>query len=864
MTASSISLSDQPNHCATISEAVPAVQAAPLYLERLITLVTSVSGCGQVVLTLTGGAVPGLETSRTTTGLTAPEVEAVCVYCATLPVLPGITTWSALSRETLTGAGSGLEASSGVEAGAEAGAGLLPDDFPPCGFLAHVTLMSSDRLPSGSLCLIDPVARDELTPSQQSGLLAIADLIMADQERELRQARLLRVTSRSMRADRMLRMVAEAVSCADALSGLLEELCRFHGATLGRIWHLDQGNDTISEVSRFDDESVHGPSYFRHAPETPISSHNMIVAEAIRANLPRCVIYSEVADPSRFALLAGAITAGLISQVSYPIPVQDQRFGVSLAFSRPEVDLQAVAADMGALANTIRPALFRKITEERTRFVAHHDDLTQLSNRVVFQDRLIEALGEAARHKTGVALLYLDLDGFKLVNDTHGHQVGDQLLAAVAGRLRDSVRVSDTVARVGGDEFAIIQVLEGSPSAATKLARRLVDTIATPFELAGRRVVIGVSIGVALHPGHGDTPDRLLRNADTALYRAKESGRNTFRVFDPAMNIRHQERLLIERDLGDAITERQFNLAFQPICRADTLEIFGFEALLRWHHPERGPIDPSEFVRLAETSGLILPLGQWALEAACVEAARWPARVRLSVNLSPLQFRQPSLPRIVAETLARAGLPGCRLDLEVTEGLLLEDSSVVMNTMYALKDQGIRISLDDFGTAYASLSYLRSFPFARKLRPFERHHPSVALPEHEPLACQPDRRSHQPLTRQRAVAHPRGFEAEHRARHADGEPAIGRALRHRRPVPILEHRRGRGERRFFAEVEEGRAAVGEMERHEPTSADIAGLRINDRQRIADRYRRIDRIAALPQDLDADVSGDRVCADHHAA
>lgn len=671
--------------------------ATPLYLEQLLALALSVSGCDRAIFALMRSDQPGHSWTYTTTGMTAPEVEAVCAYCATLPHLPGITTWNVLSKKLMP----------------MAPTGQLLGGFPPCGFLAHLTLSVTDQLSPGFLCLVDSTARDELSPPQQSGLLAIANLIVADQERELRQARLWHVTSRSIRADRMLRMVAEAVSCAEALSGLLEELCRFHGATIGRIWQLDQVNQTLTEVSRFNDETMATASYFRHAPSTPVSSYNMIVAEAIRTDAPRSVIYSEIADPGRFALLAGAMAAGLVSQVSYPIPVQDQRFGVSLAFSRTDIDLDAVAADVGALANTIRPALFRKVTEEWTRFVAHHDDLTKLSNRVVFQERLITTLGHAAHHDEQVALLYLDLDGFKLVNDTYGHQVGDQLLAAVAGRLRDVVRAGDTVARLGGDEFAIIQVLEGSPNAATKLARRLLNTVSTPFEVAGHHVAIGVSIGVALYPGHGDTPDRLLRSADTALYRAKESGRNTFRVFDPAMDIRRQERLLIERDLGDAITTRQFKLAFQPICVASTLQVCGFEALLRWHHPVRGLIDPSEFVRLAETSGLILPLGQWALEAACVEAAHWPAHVRLSVNLSPLQFRQPSLPHIVAETLARAGLPGSRLDFEVTEGLLLEDSGVVLHTMRALKDQGISISLDDFGTAYASLSYLRSFPFDR-------------------------------------------------------------------------------------------------------------------------------------------------------
>ena len=677
-----------------------SVTTAPTQLSRLVSLAATVTNCSGAVLVLQRPA-DGNGRFQAEAGLTPSEAAAVAACCASWPPAFGVTSWSALSHQPLPGANMG------------AGAGSRPAGFPPCGILAHRTLHGADDAVIGLLCVVDADAREDLSPAQHEGLVAVADLIMADQDQERRQARLWMVTSRSMRADRLLRMVAEATTCAEALAGLLEELCRFHGARLGRIWQLDDQNGTITEVSRFNDESLDVHSYYQHTPPVPVSTNNMIVAEAMLTNLPRVAIYSELSDPDRFTLLAGALASGLVSQVSYPLTVQDQRFGVSLAFASTTVDLQSVVADVAALANTIRPALFRKVTEERTRFVAHHDDLTQLANRLVFQERLTKALESAAKQEIGIALLYLDLDGFKSVNDTRGHEVGDKLLTAVAGRLRDSVRDTDTVARMGGDEFAIIQVLEGNPAAASRLARRLLESVSTPFELGSHRVVIGMSIGVALHPGHGDTPDMLLRNADTALYRAKEAGRNTFRVFDPAMDIRHQERLLIERDLGDAINARQFNLAFQPICRADTLETAGFEALLRWLHPTRGPIDPAQFVRLAEASGLILPLGQWALETACAEAVAWPGGVRLSVNLSPLQFRQPSLPRLVAETLARTGLSGDRLDFEVTEGLLLEDTSQVLHTMHALKDLGVTISLDDFGTAYASLSYLRSFPFDR-------------------------------------------------------------------------------------------------------------------------------------------------------
>ena len=355
------------------------------------------------------------------------------------------------------------------------------------------------------------------------------------------------------------------------------------------------------------------------------------------------------------------------------------------------------------------------MTEDRIRFMAHHDELTKLGNRAVFNEVLQQAVenGSTGCKPGGLALLYLDLDGFKGVNDSRGHEVGDRLLAAVAGRLRASVREGDTVARIGGDEFAIVQPDAGQPYAATQLARRLLETVSMPFEIDGQAVLVGVSIGIALHPLDGDTPDVLQRNADTALYEAKQAGRNTFRLFEPSLGVMKQERFLIERDLRDAIEREQLSLNYQPIREGQSLQVRGLEALLRWTHPTRGPLSPARFVPMAEASGLIVPLGAWALDRACRDAAGWEQPACLSVNFSPMQFRQPGLPQAIEEVLNRSGLPGRRLDLEVTEGLLLDDSGAVLRTMHELREQGIRITLDDFGTAYASLGYLRRFPFDR-------------------------------------------------------------------------------------------------------------------------------------------------------
>ncbi len=586
---------------------------------------------------------------------------------------------------------------------------------PRLRFLAHRPLLSDAGRSLGVLAVADTCPRNGLVPADTAALDDVAALLVATLEQDARHARLIEVTDRAARADGILRQVAEAASCEDALTRMLSELCQHHDAAVGRIWRLAP-DGLMHEVSRFtDDRAVQHP-YYLVPPREPVRAGNSQTAETIRDNRPQTITYSKVPNPERFALLGIAVSAGLQSQVSFPIWLQEQRFGLALSFTTERPDLDAILADIASLANTIRPALFRKVTEERIRFMAHHDDLTQLGNRAVFNDRLAEAVRSARQGgpaAQGLALLYLDLDGFKLVNDTRGHEVGDKLLTAVAARLRASVRDGDTVARIGGDEFAIIHPSAGQPFAATQLARRLLAAVAQPFDIDGQPSVIGVSIGIALHPSDGETPDVLQRNADAALYEAKQAGRNTFRLFERALGVMQQERQLIERDLKEAIEREDFSLAYQPIVDAEGLVVRGLEALLRWTHPTRGPLSPARFVPLAEASGLILPLGRWALHAACMAAAAWERPVSLSVNFSPMQFRQEGLAKQIEDVLARTGLQANRLDLEVTEGLLLDDSGRVLQTMHELREMGVRMTLDDFGTAYASLSYLRRFPFDR-------------------------------------------------------------------------------------------------------------------------------------------------------
>ncbi len=353
----------------------------------------------------------------------------------------------------------------------------------------------------------------------------------------------------------------------------------------------------------------------------------------------------------------------------------------------------------------------RKRAEAQIARLAHYDPLTELPNRVLFQQSLREALSRSARQAEPVAVHCIDLDRFKLVNDTLGHPAGDALLKAAAERLRGCAREGDTVARLGGDEFAVVQcgVVHGAD--ASRLATRIVEAMAQPFDIHGQQVVAGASVGVAMSPQDGLEPDELLQKADMALYRAKNEGRGAFHFFERAMDETLQARRLLELDLRRALGAGEFTLHYQPLYSLTEDRITGCEALVRWCHPERGMISPAEFVPLAEEIGLIGAIGDWVLREACLEAGSWPAGIRLAVNLSPMQFRGRHLVESVISSLAASGLDPRRLELEITESVLLQDSAANLAVLHDLKSLGVRISMDDFGTGYSSLSYLRSFPF---------------------------------------------------------------------------------------------------------------------------------------------------------
>ena len=375
------------------------------------------------------------------------------------------------------------------------------------------------------------------------------------------------------------------------------------------------------------------------------------------------------------------------------------------------LEVQTVPIPGGGLVRTYTDITERRRSEQQVQFLARHDGLTGLLNRTAFNERLQALLAEAERSGQPLAVFYMDLDGFKLVNDTQGHAVGDALLVAVAGRLRAVLRDTDVVARMGGDEFAVIQTAVATNGGAAGLANRVLAELSAPYQLDGTRCSVGVSIGVARYPDHSADADALLRDADTALYRAKAAGKRTVCVFDPVLDRGDGSLLLMEQDLAGALAAGQFFLEYQPIVEAGTLQVVRFEALLRWNHPVRGLVEPGQFTGIAERCGLIVPIGTWVLETACAEAAAWPWPAEVSVNLSPVQFARGDLAMRVEQALERTGLNPARLNLEVTEGVLLQDTGAVMQAMSRLRGIGVRFSLDDFGTAHAGLTYLRRFSF---------------------------------------------------------------------------------------------------------------------------------------------------------
>jgi diguanylate cyclase (GGDEF)-like protein len=364
----------------------------------------------------------------------------------------------------------------------------------------------------------------------------------------------------------------------------------------------------------------------------------------------------------------------------------------------------------GGWVTTLEDITERRRVEERITHLAHYDALTDLPNRTLFHEQLKRELARIVPGEQ-LAVLYIDIDEFKSINDTLGHLIGDQLLKSVAASLGHCVSGTDFVARLGGDEFAVVQTAVKTVDDVTDLATRVFDAIRKPYECLGHQVTTDASIGIALAPQHGADLDQILKNADLAMYAAKSAGRRTYRFFEPEMDARVRARRILEMDLRQAITDGSFEVYYQPSVTLEDNKIVGCEALLRWRHSERGMISPAEFIPVAEETGLIDELGEWVLTTACAEAATWPDDIKIAVNVSPVQFKSGTLALKIVAALAASGLQASRLELEITEAVLIRDDEAALAILHQLRAIGVRIALDDFGTGYSSLSYLQRFPF---------------------------------------------------------------------------------------------------------------------------------------------------------
>jgi diguanylate cyclase (GGDEF)-like protein len=390
---------------------------------------------------------------------------------------------------------------------------------------------------------------------------------------------------------------------------------------------------------------------------------------------------------------------------------------------RPLFAVTAVIAVLASLLGTgafvvlqSQPLRLLKRALARSAHLATHDILTGLPNRALFQDRLEQALAWARREGASLAVIYLDLDHFKVVNDTLGHAAGDRLLVGVTARLRSCVRETDTLSRLGGDEFAIVQIGARQVADTELLAQRLIETMAAPFDLDGHQVTAGASLGIALRSvtdlllSQADA-GLLLQEADVALYRAKEEGRGTYQFFSADMNRRLVERQALEADMQSALENGQFKLHYQPQFDLSERRIIGAEALIRWRHPRRGDIAPEGFIPLAEETGLIIRIGEWVLREACRQAVAWPSLRCMAVNVSPVQFRRAGFIQQVQRALQQSGLEPSRLEVEITEGVLLSETAETLATLHHLRSMGVAVAMDDFGTGYSSLGYLQKFRF---------------------------------------------------------------------------------------------------------------------------------------------------------
>jgi diguanylate cyclase (GGDEF)-like protein len=441
---------------------------------------------------------------------------------------------------------------------------------------------------------------------------------------------------------------------------------------------------------------------------------------------PAVVVMSELADEdiavqavqcgAQDYLIKGEVNSSLlIRSIRYALERSQAKIALQQANDELENRVRERTTQLAKVIEELHEGIAnRELAERRIRYMAHYDELTGLPNRVLLRDRITQAIEQAQCCNTRVAIVFIDLDNFKHVNDSLGHQIGDRLLQAVAGRVRQCLRNGDSGARLGGDEFVLILPLVDEGDDPGVITQGVLDALAHPFSVDGHMLHMGASIGISIYPDDGNDVDMLMRAADTAMYHAKGRGRGNFQFFTPALDRAAHERLDIENRLRNALANHEFVLHYQPQVDIESGAIFSAEALLRWRQPGKEPVSCEAFIASAEDTGLILPLGDWVLRQACMQLKLWRnqghADLRIAVNLSPLQIGRPGFPAVVARILQETGLPANALDLEITEGVMMQRNEFTLATLISLSTMGVQLSVDDFGTGYSSLSYLQRFP----------------------------------------------------------------------------------------------------------------------------------------------------------
>ena len=513
------------------------------------------------------------------------------------------------------------------------------------------------------------------------------------------------------------RVLAGSQTLAEAIPKIIETICATLNWHCGSRWAWDKDAGVLRCLERWGIDSPEIQEFLAESSDQTLQpahpSEQGLVRRAYSSGEP--VWIADLSRAAGFRRAAQAAKADLHGAFCFPLMLGDEVLGVMDFFHRdarePDDMLISAAQSIGL---QIGQYLVRKQAEEDLQFVAKHDALTRLPNRIMFHDRLELAVARAKRGGHRLAVMFIDMDRFKVINDTLGHEAGDMLLREVARRFTRALRASDTVARLGGDEFVVLIDEISDPVHLGSIAQKLIDALAAGFFLSGQEYHITASIGISTYPDDSDAIATLLKNADIAMYRAKEQGRNAFQFYSAQMNVHSIERLTLESSLRRALERNELVLHYQPRIEIRGGRITGVEALVRWQHPEMGLVAPGRFIPLAEETGLIVPIGEWALGTACAQHRAWArdglGHLRVAVNLSPRQFLQGDLPKSIAQILARTGCNAKDLELEITEGMVMRNAESAVTLLQKLKDMGIHISIDDFGTGYSSLAYLKRFP----------------------------------------------------------------------------------------------------------------------------------------------------------